>query len=222
VWWHGDDWAVLTPTDGGLIEVALMPARAGLGERGTRDLSEYLEDYLRQLPDGPDLRTGQRASKVVASLDYPLLRRETTPVSGVALIGDAALTADPAPAPGCTWALLSGQWLAEHAAGPLLAGGSVDTALDGYRREHRRLEREFLFMRSDAASGTTNPAQRLLREAAVHDPVTSERLLRVGMQVAPTTTLLRPDVLARAWNVRRRARRTATMRHRRAEPATAA
>jgi 2-polyprenyl-6-methoxyphenol hydroxylase-like FAD-dependent oxidoreductase len=218
VWWHGDDWAVLTPTDGGLTEVALMPRRTSLPELGAQDLSQYVEDYFRRLPDGPDLRADQRASKVVASFDYPLVRRHATPAPGMALIGDAALTTDPAPAPGCTWALLSAQWLAEHTAAALLGGGSVDKALSGYRKAHRRLEREFFFMRSDAATGTANPIQRLLREAAVHDPVTSERLLQVGMQTAPTTTLLSPTVIARAWDRRRRGRHIQATRSRGAAP----
>lgn len=221
VWWNGDDWAVLTPTDGGLTEVALMPRRTSLRKAGADDLSQYVEDYFRRLPDGPNLRADQRASKVVASLDYPLLRRHATPAPGMALIGDAALTTDPAPAPGCTWALLSAQWLAERTAAALLGGDSVDRALGDYRRVHRRLEREFFFMRSDAATGTTNPIQRLLREAAVHDPVTSERLLQVGMQTAPTTTLLSPTVIARAWERRRRARHSQATRSRRAAPSAA-
>lgn len=222
VWWYGDDWAVLTPTDGGLTEIALMPRRTSLPRQDAGGLSQYVEDYFRRLPDGPELRPDQRASKVVASLDYPLLRRHPTPARGMALIGDAALTTDPAPAPGCTWALLSAQWLAERTAGPLLAGESADKALADYRRAHRRLAREFVFMRSDAATGTTNPVQRLLREAAVLDPVTAERLLQVGMQVAPTTTLLRPTVLARAWGTRRRARRGGAARNSRAAPTAAA
>jgi 2-polyprenyl-6-methoxyphenol hydroxylase-like FAD-dependent oxidoreductase len=177
-----------------------------LPERGA-DLHAYLEDYYARLPGGPQLRPEQRASTVVASVDYPLVRRDPLPVAGVALVGDAALTADPAPAPGCTWALLSGQWLADHVAAASASGSSLDEALRGYRRARRRLERELLLMRSDAASGRANPVQRLLREAAVHDPVTAERLLQVGMQVVPTTSLLRPDVLGRAWTVSRRSHR---------------
>lgn len=72
-----------------------------------------------------------------------------------------------------------------------------------------------------AAAGTATPLQRLLREAAVHDPVTSERLLQVGMQVAPTTSPLRPSVIGRAWNIRRRARRTAATQNQLASPAAA-
>jgi flavin-dependent dehydrogenase len=169
----------------------------------------YLEDYFAALPGGPDLRSGERVSRVVASLDYPLVRRHPTPAPGLALVGDAALTTDPAPAPGCSWALLSGQWLADHTAGALNSSGSLERALRGYRRAHRRLEREFFFMRSDAASGSTNPVQRLLRAAAVDDPVTAQRVMRVGMQVSPTAGLLRPAVIGRAWRARRRAWRPA-------------
>lgn len=99
LWWHRDDWAVLTPTDGALTEVALMPIRSGLPARGAEAFPTYLEDYFAALPGGPDLKSGERASKVVASLDYPLVRRHPTPAPGLALIGDAALTTDPAPAP---------------------------------------------------------------------------------------------------------------------------
>jgi 2-polyprenyl-6-methoxyphenol hydroxylase-like FAD-dependent oxidoreductase len=204
VWWH-DDWAVLSPTDGGLTEAALMPVRGKLPQ-GPDSFPAYVEDYFAALPGGPQLRSSKRTSKVVASLDYPLVRRHPTPAPGLALVGDAALPTDPAPAPGCTWALLSRQWLAERVAEVLRSGTALDRALAGYRRAHRRVEREFFFMRADAAAGTTNPVQRLLREAAVHDPVTAGRLTRVWMQVDPTVGLLRPAVLGRAWAARGRGR----------------
>lgn len=208
LWWHGDDWAVLTPTDGALTEVALMPTRSTLPPVGS-DHAAYIEDYFRGLPDAPSLTPEQRASKVVLSVDYPLVRRDPVPAPGLALVGDAALTTDPAPAAGCSWGLLSGQWLAECTADALGSGGSLEAGLRRYRRRRRRLEREFFFMRSDAATATTNPVQRMLREAAVHDPETAERLLRVGMQVSPTTSLLRPSALTHAWAARRRGRRRA-------------
>lgn len=216
LWWHGDDWAVLSPTDSGLTLAALMPRQDSV--RGGTDFSARLEDYFARLPDGPRLRADQRVGKPVASLDYPLVRRDPTPLPGVALVGDAALTADPAPAPGCSWALLSGQWLAEHTAEPLRTGTPLHRALAGYRRARRRLDREFFFLRADAASGTANPVQRLLRTASVHDPVTAEMLLRVGMQLAPTSSVLRPDVLARAWAVRHRPREPVSARPAAAPP----
>ncbi|RVX45145.1 flavin-dependent dehydrogenase [Nonomuraea polychroma] len=206
VWWNDRDWVVLGPTDGGLTEVAVMPAKDTLPPDLT-DHAAYIERYVASLPDAPDLTRAERAAKVVIAPDYPLIRRHPVPAPGLALIGDAALTADPTPAPGCTWALLSGQWLADATAPALLAGDDPAAALRRYRRAHRAIEREHAFMRGDAEAGPPSAVQRLLREAAVHDPEVSRRLALVGMQVAPTTSLLNPALAARALLVRHRSRR---------------
>ncbi|WP_327588044.1 FAD-dependent monooxygenase [Nonomuraea sp. NBC_00507] len=206
LWWHERDWVVLAPTDGGLTQVAVMPAKDTLPPDLT-DHAGYIERYVASLPDAPDLTRAERAAKVVIAPDYPLIRRHPTPVPGLALIGDAALTADPTPAPGCTWALLSGQWLADATAPALLAGDDPASALRRYRRVHRALEREHAFMRGGAEVAPPNPVQRLLHEAAVHDPEVARRLALVGMQVAPTMSLLNPALAARALLVRHRGRR---------------
>ncbi|TMR15449.1 NAD(P)/FAD-dependent oxidoreductase [Nonomuraea turkmeniaca] len=211
VWWNDRDWVVLGPTDGGLIEVAVMPAKDTLPPVLT-DHAGYIERYVASLPDAPDLARAERVAKVVIAPDYPLIRRHPTPAPGLALIGDAALTADPTPAPGCTWALLSGQWLADATAPALLAGDDSAAALRRYRRDHRAIEREHTFMRGDAEVPPSNRVQRLLQEAAVHDPEVSRRLALVGMQAAPTTSLLNPALAVRALLVRHRGRRRFTGR----------
>ncbi|NRQ33826.1 NAD(P)/FAD-dependent oxidoreductase [Nonomuraea sp. NN258] len=211
VWWNDRDWVVIAPTDGGLTEVAVMPAKDTLPP-GLTDHAGYLERYVAALPDAPDLAGAERVAKVVAALDYPLIRRHPTPAPGLALIGDAALTADPTPAPGCTWALLSGQWLADATAPALLAGDDPAPALRRYRRAHRAIEREHAFMRGDGEVAPPGRAQRLLHEAAVHDPEVSRRLALVGMQAAPTTSLLNPSLAVRALLARHRARRHLTVR----------
>ena len=62
---------------------------------------------------------------MLGKLDLPNERRPATG-DGVALVGDAALAADPLWGVGCGWAFQSGEWLAEEV-GPALGdeAGSI-------------------------------------------------------------------------------------------------
>jgi menaquinone-9 beta-reductase len=215
LWWHERDLAVASPTDGGLVEIALMPTKDQL-PRFQQDRAGELERYVSRLPDAPDLNGAELTSKIVTAVDYPLIRRPAVPAPGLALIGDAALTSDPTPAPGCTYALLTGRWLAECTTDGLTGRGSLDTGLRRYRRRRRFIERHDRLIRIDAAAPPPNPVQRMLREASTHDETTAIRLTNFGMQAAPVSSLLNPATLARAGRVAHRARRA---NHRSRKPA---
>jgi flavin-dependent dehydrogenase len=197
VWAVGDSWGVVAPTDGDLTQLVAMPLKDRLPSRAD-ELAGYLESFVEALPGGPDLAEAERVGKLVVSRDYPMVRRNPTPKPGLALIGDAALTSDPTPATGCTWAMWSGAWLADNTAAALSAGARLDAGLRKYRRAHRRIERDFRFISADARAGKASPVQRLIWKAAARDADIAHKALLVGMQQQPVTTLLRPRVLARA------------------------
>jgi menaquinone-9 beta-reductase len=205
LWWHGRDLAVVSPTDGGLVEVALMPTKDQL-PRFQKDRAGELARYVARLPDAPDMSGAELVSKIVTAVDYPLIRRPAVPAPGLALIGDAAMTSDPTPAPGCTYALLTGRWLAASTTDALANRRSLETGLRRYRRQRRFVERHDRLIRIEAAAPPPNPVQRMLREAATHDEATAIRLSNFGMQAAPISSLLNPATLARAGRVAYRAR----------------
>jgi menaquinone-9 beta-reductase len=207
IWWYGRDFAAVCPTDGGLTEVALMPTK-DKRDIFDQDRPRALERYVAGLPGAPDMTGAQRVGKVVTSVDYPLIRRHPVPAAGLALIGDAALTSDPTPAPGCTYALLSGRWLAETTSAALAGHASLEAGLRAYRRRHRFIERHDRLIRAEASAPPPNPVQRALREAAIQDPVTATRLANFGVQAAPVSSLLNPVTIGRACWVIRSTRRT--------------
>jgi flavin-dependent dehydrogenase len=209
VWAVDGIWSVASPTDDGLTELVVMPPKRAL-PADADELAPYLEDHISSLPSGPDLTAARREGKLVVSRDYPLVRRHLTPRPGLALIGDAALTSDPTPATGCTWAMWSAEWLADATSEALRVGRGLDGALARYRRAHRRIERDFRLLARDARTGESSPIQRLVWGAATRDPHIAWKATLVGMQVTPLIGLLVPSVLGRALVVA--LRRTATAR----------
>lgn len=197
IWSIDGVWSVVAPTDDGLTHLVVMPPKDDL-PADADELATYLERHIAALPSGPDVSEAQRVDKLVVSRDYPLIQRHPTPHPGLVLIGDAALTSDPTPATGCTWAAWSGAWLADTTADPLLRGRDLDPGLAAYRRAHRHVRREFWFISQDARTGRASPVQRLLWRAATRDSQVAWRVMLFGAQAAPVTSLLRPSVLTRA------------------------
>ena len=91
---------------------------------------------------------------------------------GVALVGDAALTADPLLGVGCGWAFQSAEWLVDHTAAAVVGGSDLDGALSRYRRAFRRRMRPHYWQITDFASGRRLRAnERMGIRAAAADPV---------------------------------------------------
>ena len=90
---------------------------------------------------------------------------------GIALVGDAALAADPLFGVGCGWAFQSAEWLVDHTASAIVGDGSLGHALTRYRRAFlRRLLPHYLQV-SDFASGRRLRAnERLGMRAAAANP----------------------------------------------------
>ena len=201
IWFCGRDIGIATPTDGGLMLYVAFPGR----ERAMTfkaDIEGALRAFVGALPDAPPIA----GSRLVGKLD---LTNEWRRPAGdaVALVGDAALAADPVGAVGCGWAVQSAEWLAE-AVSPALHGERRPAgALRAYRRRHRRELLGHSLMAAEAARGRPMaPPQRLLFTAAVRDPVTARRVADFAAREARPHTLLSPRALARAGLVVARTR----------------
>jgi 2-polyprenyl-6-methoxyphenol hydroxylase-like FAD-dependent oxidoreductase len=198
VWAIGGCWYVVSPTDDGLVQVVAMPPSEVLPSGSVPH--DWLVERVSRLPGAPDL-AGEPVGKVVIARNYAPTRRHPTPRPGLTLVGDAALTGDPTPAVGITWALRSAGWLTDAVTANHSAGHDLSD-LAAYRRAHAALRREFRFQSGDTRRARPNPIQRLLWRAAAHDPELAWQVSLVGSQVAPVTSLLSPTVLWRAATVR--------------------
>jgi 2-polyprenyl-6-methoxyphenol hydroxylase-like FAD-dependent oxidoreductase len=198
IWAIGGCWYVVSPTDDGLVQVVVMPPSQDLPSGSVPHA--WLTDRLGRLPGAPDL-TGEPVGPVVVARGYAPLRRPPTPRPGLALAGDAALTGDPTPAVGITWALRSAGWLSDAVTANHRAGRDL-ADLTAYHRAHAALRREFRFQNGDTRRGGPNAVQRLLWRGATRDPELAWRVGLVGSQAAPVTSLLRPSVLWRAVTAR--------------------
>ncbi len=120
LWMLEPDVAIATPTDGGqMLYVAFPVLERAPGvqarHRGRPARASSAGSRTRRRSPSPRL-----AGPLVGKLD---LTNEWRPATGrsLALVGDAALAADPVGAIGCGWAVQSAEWLAEEV-GPALAG----------------------------------------------------------------------------------------------------
>jgi menaquinone-9 beta-reductase len=177
-------------------------------------LPEFREDlegafvrYLADLPNGPDLSSGQRVSKIMGRLDMSnIARRVSGP--GVALVGDAAQATDPLWGVGCGWALQTGEWLANELAEALGSNRDIDRALTRYRRQHRRALAAHHWLICDYATGRPlNRLERLLYTAGTRDERVARAIARLGSRMATPQRVLTPGLIARAgWVSARMAR----------------
>lgn len=198
VWAIEGCWYVVSPTDDGLVQVVAMPPSDELPSGSVPHA--WLVERVSRLPGAPDL-VGEPVGRVVVARNYAPTRRHPTPRPGLALVGDAALTGDPTPAVGITWALRSAGWLTDAVTANQIAGHDL-ADLAAYRRAHAALRREFRFQSGDTRRGSPNPIQRLLWRGAAHDSGLATHVSMVAHQVAPVTSLLKPTLLWRAATVR--------------------
>jgi 2-polyprenyl-6-methoxyphenol hydroxylase-like FAD-dependent oxidoreductase len=115
------------PNDDGVALLATMPSKARLDDFRDDKEKALLAQY-DGLSEAPDLSKAERVSDVIGQVDYPSIIRPTITAPGVALIGDAAMVADPLFGLGCGWAFQSAEGLAQEVSPVLRAGGDVDRA----------------------------------------------------------------------------------------------
>ena len=207
IWLDGPEIGIVTPTDGDLTLYVAFPSRERAPEFKS-DIEGSLRAFLGALPDAPPIAQARLAGPLAGKVDLTNEWRRSTGRS-LALVGDAALAADPVGAIGCGWALQSAGWLAEALAGE----PRLEAALRSYRRRHRRELLGHSLMAADAARGKPfSPVQRLIFSAAVADPVTAARVEDFAARLERPRRLLSPRTLGRAALVNVRERAPATRR----------
>ena len=196
MWFLDPDMAYAFPTDGGLTLLACVPHRDRLAEFKA-DPEAAMARVFEGLPEGPRLDPDRRQGKVLGKVDVPNERRRTPTAPGLALIGDAALSADPLWGVGCGWALQTGEWLAEELGGVPAGDAEVDRALKRYTRRHRRRLAAHDRACSIYSSGRRfNPAERLLFRGAARDDELAGRFALFGERWIRPQELLTPATLA--------------------------
>jgi menaquinone-9 beta-reductase len=201
MWLLDPDVAYAFPTDSDLVCLAAFPSKDKLAEFKP-DPGQALARLFESLPDGPQLDPAKRVSKPLGKLEMPNVTRG--PVQpGLALVGDAALAADPLWGVGCGWAFQSAEWLAESV-GPSLSGGAqdVDAGLDRYRKRHRAgLAAHEKFTSQYSTARRFNPMEKLLFRAAARDQVLGQRMALLGERWISPQKMLTPGLLARMIRV---------------------
>jgi flavin-dependent dehydrogenase len=223
LWFLDPDMAYAFPTDDGLVCLTVMPVKERLGEFKP-DPEPAMARMFETLADAPRIDPAKRVGNVIGKLEVPNAVR-TAARPGLALVGDAALAADPLWGVGCGWAFQSGEWLADAVAPALANGGApaeVDAALDSYRRAHRKkLAAHEQFTSAYSTGRRFNPMEKLLYRAAARDEWLAGRMSLMGSRWITPQELLTPALLARVIRVNL-SRRRAPVGLRRAPTAAAA
>jgi flavin-dependent dehydrogenase len=207
IWMLDPQWAAAFPTDSGLVFYAAMLTKERLPEF-KRDPEAALVYFISDLPEAPPIRGGRLVGPVLGKLEMP--NRVNVPTApGLALVGDAALTADPLFGVGCGWALQSGEWLADSVAPALRDEESLERGLKRYRRRHARELRGHAYFVNDYATGRQlSPPERLLFSAAARDPKVATAFDEFGTRrIKPARMFAKALPRALAVNARHALRR---------------
>jgi 2-polyprenyl-6-methoxyphenol hydroxylase-like FAD-dependent oxidoreductase len=189
IWMLDPQWAAAFPTDGGLVFYAAMPTKERLPEF-KRDPEKALISFVADIPEAPPILASRKVGSVTGKIEMP--NKVRAPIApGLALVGDAALAADPLFGVGCGWALQSAEWLAGNVAPALRGEEPLAGGLARYRRRHRdELRGHALQINEQATGRRQNPGERMLFAAAARDPKIAERF------DAFATRSVRPGALA--------------------------
>jgi flavin-dependent dehydrogenase len=194
MWFLDPDMAYAFPTDDDLTMLACVAHKDRMPEFKA-DPEAAMAQMFERVPDGPRLDPAKRVSDVLGKLDAPNERRRANG-PGLALVGDAALAADPLWGVGCGWALQSGEWLAEETGPALGDEAELDRALRRYARRHRGALAEHDRFCSAYSSGRRfNPAEKLLFRGAARDDELAGRFALVGERWIKPRQLLTPSML---------------------------
>ncbi len=207
IWMLDPHWGAAFPTDSGLVFYAAMPTMELLPEF-KRDPTAALVSYIEAMPEGPPIHSARLVEPVLGKIEMPnRVRVPTAP--GLALVGDAALAADPLFGVGCGWAFQSGEWLADSVAPALRGEESLERGLRRYRRLHKRRLGGHAFILHDYATGRKlTRGERALFAAAARDPKVAELFDRFATRrVGPARTFAATIPRSVLVNVRHSLRR---------------
>lgn len=184
LWLLDPDVAYALPNDDGITVLAVALPKSKLAAFKS-DLQRNFLKFFESLPDGPNLRAAEQVTEVMGMLNMANIFRTTT-APGLALIGDAALVADPVWGEGIGRAFQSAEWLVDATAAVLAEGRpeAVDRALAQYRQKHHSaLAGRFARDADFAQARPFNIFERLMYSAATRDP-------NLGQYTGPHTTRL--------------------------------
>ncbi len=218
MWLLEPDAAYAFPNDDGVTLLLCMPAREKL-PAFKEDLEGSFTRFLADLPEGPDLASAERVSKIMGSTNL-VNRSRPAAMDGLAFVGDAALWSDPLWGIGCGWAFQSAEWLADEAAPALVTGASedIDRTLACYRRKHRKkLSGHHRIISDFSAAGGYNAIEKLIFSAAANDERTAKHFHAFGSRRVGVREFLALRAVGRALlvNARHAARHR---KERRAKP----
>jgi menaquinone-9 beta-reductase len=196
LWAVDTDVAIAAHNDEGLTLLALFLSKEHLPSF-KRDREQAFVRFFRSLPEAPQI--GERASKLIGYVDYPVIDRPAIVGGCVALVGDAAHSADPLMAIGCGWAFQTAEWLVDATADALREASSISQALRRYERTRRsRLVGHQRMLAMGAAQLDPNPVQRLLMSAAARDDRVASVFHAFAAREIPVRRFLSPRTIARA------------------------
>ena len=189
IWMLDPHWGAAFSTDSNLVFYAAMPTKELLPEF-KRDPTEALISFVAGLPDAPPIHEARLTEPVLGKIEMPN-RVRVPSAPGLALVGDAALAADPLFGVGCGWAFQSGEWLADSVAPALHGEEPLERGLKRYRRLHKRKLGGHAFMIHDYATGRKiSRAERMLFAGAARDPKVAATFDKFGTrQIGPVEAL---------------------------------
>jgi 2-polyprenyl-6-methoxyphenol hydroxylase-like FAD-dependent oxidoreductase len=205
VWYLGSNVAFESPTDGGLTCFSVHALKDELAVWRI-DSRTALRRMFASVPDGVDLADVKREGPVSGVLEMPNVRRMAA-LPGLALVGDAALAADPLFRTGCAWAFQSASWLVSTV-GPSLRDGTT-AAVDSSLRAYAEIHGQELLPHYEAIANlsTGRPlrfGERLLTSAAARDGELARLFDLVAARSILPSRLSRPRVVLRAMGARLR------------------
>jgi len=207
-WFTGRDVAYIFPNDNGVTVVACMPNKDRLPDF-KENPAEALQQFIESLDDHPDFSHAERTTEAFVVKDYPNQTRP--PATGnIALVGDSALSMDPAFGVGCGWAFQTAEWLVDATAATLLDQDNLQSGLKAYTKKHRRQLRGHIFVVADFSRRTDfNLLERLMFSAAVNDVELARHVNLFGGRITSLRQFLAPRAVLRAlWTNLKQIRRT--------------
>jgi len=196
LWILDPDGAAQFPNEDDLTVLVGAYHRSRLAEiRG--DLERSYMRTLAALPDGPDMRNAERASKVIGKLEVPnVVRPAARP--GIAFVGDAALATDPLFGVGLAFAFQSAEWLVDETSGALDGRHELDDALRRYRRKFLwRLGPHHVQIADFSTARKATPLERTLFRKATSDPQVARAFGQVLARERSPLSLWNPRIAAR-------------------------